>query len=714
MPEQHKGLDHEAMQQMALQQQGHTHLLVIGVDAYAHCPPLSNCVKDAKDFTALMQQQYQVSPERTYELYDAQATRTQVLRQLKNLRHKVQEDDSLIVYFSGHGEIEDGEGYWIPIEGKPGEDEGWIAASSIKRRLNQVESFHTLVIADACFAGSFFMSYKNATRQLLHSRRSRLGISASHSRERALDGQAGDNSPFAKELLRALRHNQQPLPVDQLFTQVRDAVATVTQGRQTPIFKNIDVKGDDQGQFVFVPAITEAQAWAACQKAGTVAAYEAFLAQFSSGRHQSEAKEMLRFLKEENAWQTARQGNSIAAYLRYQDTYPQGRYFAQSVQAIADLEDAQDWAAAQGRNTIAAYLQYQTRHPNGHYRAQAQQAVQRLRREMAAPTPAAKPKEEPKPAQFKADSKPPPAKPPQGEHEEIMYSSSHIPVAEQEGGYTPRYRWILLIGLIFIVGVLVAVQVFNRDDGTQSNNSKETISPSENSSIPDFKMVQIPGGTFTMGCQNEVRDGSCSGYEMPAHQVTLSTFYLSTYEVTQAQWKAVMGNNPSHFEDCPNCPVEQVSWDDVQEFIKKLNTKTGEQYRLPTEAEWEYAARGEESGAQDNYLYSGSNDLDQVGWYGGNSDGKTHPVGQKQPNQLGLYDMSGNVWEWVQDCWHEHYSGAPRDGGAWLEDSNGDCSRRVLRGGSWYINSRNSRVANRNRLYSDARLNDLGFRLARD
>ncbi len=696
------------MQQMALQQQGHTHLLVIVVDAYTHCPPLSNCVKDAKDFTALMQQQYQVSPERTYELYDAQATRKKVLRELKELRHKVQEDDSLIVYFSGHGEVEyekdnktPVEGYWIPVEGKPGEDEDWISATKIKQRLNPINAFHTLVIADACFAGSFFMSYKNATRQLLHSRRSRLGISASHSRERALDGAVGDNSPFAKELLRALRHNQQPLPVDQLFTQVRDAVSAATQGRQTPIFKNIDVKGDDQGQFVFVPVITEAQAWAACQSAGTVAAYQAFLDQFPNGERTEEAKQKIELLREEEAWQSARQADTIAAYLRYQDDYPKGDYFGQSVQAIANLEDNQDWKNARARNTIAAYLQYQTRHPNGQYRAQAQQAVQRLRREMAAPTPTAQPEVKSEPTQPQAKPEPPPPKPPREESDKKPPAS--VPAVEKEEGYSRYRRWALL-GLLFILGVIVIVPDLYRY--------------TQKADIPDFEMVRVPSGTFTMGCRDEARDGDCYDFEKPAHPVTLSTFYISAYEVTQAQWEAVMGNNPSRFKGwfkgCANCPVENVSWDDIQEFLQRLNTKTGENYRLPTEAEWEFAARGGERGAEDGYLYSGSNTLDRVGWYDNSSGDKTQPVGQKQTNQLGLYDMSGNVCEWVQDCWHKEYNGAPGDGSAWLEHSNGDCSRRVLRGGSWNSIARSSRVANRSWDYADFRGYLVGFRLARD
>jgi len=150
----------------------------------------------------------------------------------------------------------------------------------------------------------------------------------------------------------------------------------------------------------------------------------------------------------------------------------------------------------------------------------------------------------------------------------------------------------------------------------------------------DIEMVFVKGGTFTMGCTSE-QGNDCDDDEKPAHQVTLSDFYIGKYEVSQKQWKTIMGSNPSYFSNCDNCPVEKVSWNDIQEFIKKLNQKTGKSYRLPTEAEWEYAARG---GAQSRgYKYSGSNNLVDVGWYGDNSGSKTHPVGQKKANELVPY-----------------------------------------------------------------------------
>ena len=218
-----------------------------------------------------------------------------------------------------------------------------------------------------------------------------------------------------------------------------------------------------------------------------------------------------------------------------------------------------------------------------------------------------------------------------------------------------------------------------------------------------FLMISIEGGTFLMGSEDpEARDR-----EKPVHTVAVPSFYMAKYPVTQALWKAVMGNNPSYFQGDQR-PVEQVSWDDAQAFIQQLNEQTGENYRLPTEAEWEYAARGGIYGQ--GFKYAGSNKLKEVGWYDGNSHGETKPVGLKFLNELGLYDMSGNVWEWCQDVWHENYDGAPKDGSAWLKGGNDRI--RVVRGGAWNNVTEVCRVAYRYWDVLDSRFLNVGFRFA--
>ena len=224
-----------------------------------------------------------------------------------------------------------------------------------------------------------------------------------------------------------------------------------------------------------------------------------------------------------------------------------------------------------------------------------------------------------------------------------------------------------------------------------------------------MEFVLIEPGTFQMG--SPATEPGRDEDEGPVHQVTISQpFYLGKYEVTQAQWQAVMGDNPSHFANCgPACPVENVSWGDAQGFVEELNMREGVQlYRLPTEAEWEYAARG---GTQTAYSFGdGAGRLRFYGWYTDNSEETTHPVGEKRPNTFGLHDVHGNVWEWVQDCWNGSYAGAPSDGRAW---ESGDCSRRVLRGGSWSIAPRILRSANRSWYTADDRDGSIGFRIAR-
>ena len=184
-------------------------------------------------------------------------------------------------------------------------------------------------------------------------------------------------------------------------------------------------------------------------------------------------------------------------------------------------------------------------------------------------------------------------------------------------------------------------------------------------------MVYVEGGTFTMGATSEQ---SYFNENKPTHSVTLSSFRIGKYEVTQAEWQAVMGSNPSKYFGSNDLPVEGVSWDDCQTFITKLNALTGKTFRLPTEAEWEYAARG--GNKSKGYMYAGSNTLDDVAWYKSNSDGRIHIVGTKQPNELGLCDMSGNVSEWCSD-WYGYYSSSAQTNPTGASSG----SERVLRGG---------------------------------
>ncbi len=219
----------------------------------------------------------------------------------------------------------------------------------------------------------------------------------------------------------------------------------------------------------------------------------------------------------------------------------------------------------------------------------------------------------------------------------------------------------------------------------------------------EFEMVHIEGDTFVMGGTSEQGDDAhCD--ERPIHKVTLSNFYIGKYEVTQALWQAVMGNNPSYFKGA-NRPVEQVSWDDCQEFICKLNNLTNAHFRLPTEAEWEYAARGGKKSR--GFKYAGSNNLSSVAWYCDNSGNETHPVGQKSPNELGLYDMSGNVLEWCQD-WYGYYSGSSQTNPTGPNSG----SFRVYRGGSWNFGAWYCRSSCHRSVTPSFRGSPLGLRLA--
>lgn len=259
-----------------------------------------------------------------------------------------------------------------------------------------------------------------------------------------------------------------------------------------------------------------------------------------------------------------------------------------------------------------------------------------------------------------------------------------------------------------ITGTLASNAVASSNTSGYSSSSSSMASGSNAISIPvkdgiSIDMVKVEAGTFMMGATSEMKDPYSD--KKPVHQVTLTNdYYMGKYEVTQALWQAVMGSNPSNFKG-DNLPVETVNWNDCQEFISKLNSLTGRKFRLPTEAEWEYAARGGKKSR--GYQYSGSRKISDVAWYEGNSRSKTHPVGRKQANELGIYDMSGNVWEWCSD-WYGSYSSSSQTNPMGSDSG----AKRVRRGGSWCHIARICRSSYRSGDAPDCRGLYLGLRLA--
>jgi len=266
----------------------------------------------------------------------------------------------------------------------------------------------------------------------------------------------------------------------------------------------------------------------------------------------------------------------------------------------------------------------------------------------------------------------------------------------------------------------------------QSEPAKDTSSKSSPQSFTEtlpgnikLEMVKIPAGSFLMGTEEAEVIRLCKEYkkdwfkcEIPQHRVNLQEFYLGKYPVTQEQYQAIMGNNPSRFGDNSKNPVENVSWDDTQEFCQKLNEKTGTNYRfrLPSESEWEYACR---AGTTTSFYFGETISIDQANYNGNYTFGKgkkgvyrekTTPVGSFPANKFGLYDLHGNVWEWCEDVWHENYENAPKDGSSWDENSS-QTNFRSLRGGSWFVNPRNCRSANRYWSNADNCYGNVSFRL---
>lgn len=269
------------------------------------------------------------------------------------------------------------------------------------------------------------------------------------------------------------------------------------------------------------------------------------------------------------------------------------------------------------------------------------------------------------------------------------------------------WRWLLLaMVLLACCPLLAGAESNDESDSTVEAFQEPTARGAPSSSpgrgwtdpVTGMEFVWVPGGCYRMGSNSGGKD------EKPVHEVCLDGFWIGKYEVTQAEWRQVMGSNPSHFKGDRN-PVEKVSWHDAQDFVRRLRSMGGGNVRLPTEAEWEYAAR---SGGR-RETYAGGEDVNRVAWYDKNSGKRSHPVGTKAPNGLGIYDMSGNVWEWCQDNFDKKaYSRHSRHNPV----NRTSVDNYASRGGSWFANTSYCRTSDRGH-DSPGRYNNTGFRLVR-
>lgn len=272
---------------------------------------------------------------------------------------------------------------------------------------------------------------------------------------------------------------------------------------------------------------------------------------------------------------------------------------------------------------------------------------------------------------------------------------------------------LVSLSFLFLISCKSGKEVLDSsamDDSQEMQASFQESDYTERVLGVEFEMLAIEGGVYFMGSN----DPEANDDENPVHKVRLDDFYLGKYEVTQAQWEAIIGDNPSYNKGCDDCPVENIMFR-VEEFIEALNQVTGKNYRLPTEAEWEYAARGGQYmpslDERTDYKYSGSNQIDEVAWYADNSQGKTQPIGLKKPNTLGIYDMTGNVWEPCQDKYYADYYNFSVPNNP-VNPAMGDY--QVLRGGSWFNDAYNCRNTNRVEGFRNYGSNARGIRLAHD
>jgi formylglycine-generating enzyme required for sulfatase activity len=690
--------------------------LVIGNSDYTQ-GPLKNPVNDARAMRARLE-------GLGFEVILRENLKSREISSVyREFRNKITPGAVALVFYAGHGVQFKGQNYFPAIDSDINfEEDVPLQSLNLGNLLDNMEEAKagvSLVFLDACRDNPFARKFRSTSRGLakVEAASGTLIHYATKPGSVAADGD-GLNGTYTEALLAQL--GEPGVQVELMLKKVTHRVTQKTSGKQEPW-----VEGSLRGEFYFIfqgpttvnvqqaPSDPDSSAWQAADSLGTLPAYEAYLREYPKGRHAAAARIKIGALKpgarpavspaptsassdpETAFWNDVKASGTRDYYEVYLKQYPKGKFAALARLEMKKLDDGEKaqaareeaerkraeeqekqesariaqaareadqraWESARGSDTEESYRQYQTNNPQGRYLAQAQTRLKELETDEA----------------YRSET-------------ELWQRASSAKDSATVQSYLDRYPSGRYVAPALTKLAAVKTEEAEMRPGKVFKDCAE---------CPE--MVILPAGSFQMGSNESDR-------QKPIHSVSIAKqFALGKIEVSQGQWRSLMGNNPSHFSDCgDDCPVEKVSWDDAQQYVRKLSQKTGKTYRLPSEAEWEYACR-----AGGTHSYCGSESVDSVAWYESNSGSKTNPVARKQANAWGLYDMSGNVWEWVEDCWNGHYNGAPGDGSAW---TGGNCGARVIRGGGWDDTPKYARSAYRFKYGSSVRNDFIGFRLAR-
>ncbi len=620
-------------------QKGKNYLLGIAVNNYQHFKKLRNARKDVEDLADVLAESYYFEREDIRLLCDAEATRENIIDELNALRYKMQPDDRLLVYYSGHGHMDGERGFWISVDGKEDKPHSWVSNAEVRDIIQFIKARHVLLISDSCFSGSLLARVPTkeaagAFKDWIQKPSRHVFVSGGGL---VSDGKAGENSPFAAEILAQLRQNEEEAINIEIFAN-RVAINVRHNYDQLAELSALQGSGHQGGQFVFLKKQTDT-----------------------------------------DDWESALRRNAKAGFLAYRRKYPKGRYIKMVGPKLDELEEEEAWREAKNRHTLSGYIKYLDQYEGvGKHSADAGAELDLIE---------------------------------QAEEQEEKASVERI--ARERSAQTE------------------AEQARKRlaQAAAEKIKLERLLAP---------EMIFVAGGSFQMGSENKEAEAD----EHP-HPVIIDDFRIGKYPVTVEQFaKFVEGaaykttaerENGSYFRDGKawklksgvfwkhgvtgvlrpaaenNHPVIHVSWDDAVAYCGWLKKETGEAFRLPTEAEWEYAARGGKKSK--DFIYSGGNNIGEVAWYWKNDGDNTHPVGTMNANELGIYDMSGNVWEWCAD-WYGSYAGSAISAAVSNPTGAVKGTYRVIRGGSWGFNAGRCRVSGRLSYTPSYRLNYLGFRVA--